>query len=33
MFVALVSKAKVNAGAVLGGGPHEVSHDEGDVER
>ena len=33
MFVALVSKSKVNAGAVLSGGPHEVGHDAGDVER
>ena len=33
MFVALVSKAKVNAGAVLGGGPHEVGHNAGYVER
>ena len=32
MFVALVSKAKVNAGAVLGGGPHEVGHNAGNVE-
>ena len=32
MFVALVSKSEVDAGAVLGGGPHEVGHDAGDVE-
>ena len=32
VLVALVSKSKVNAGAVLGGGPHEVGHDAGDVE-
>ena len=30
--MALVSKSKVNTGAVLGGGPHEVGHDSGDVE-
>ena len=33
VLVALVSKSKVNAGAVLGGGPHEVGHDAGYVER
>ena len=32
VLVALVSKSKVNAGAVLGGGPHEVGHNAGDVE-
>jgi len=32
MFVALVSKSKVDAGAILGGGPHEVGHDAGYVE-
>ena len=32
MFVALVSKSKVNTGAVFGCGPHEVGHDAGDVE-
>ena len=32
MLVALMSKSKVNAGAVFGGGPHEVSHNAGDVE-
>ena len=30
--VALVTKSKVDARAVLGGGPDEVSHDLGDVE-
>ena len=33
MLVALVSIPKVNAGAVLGGGPHQVGHYAGDVER
>ena len=32
MFVALVSKSKVDAGAVLSGGPREVGHDAGDVK-
>ena len=32
MFVALISKSKVNTGAVLGGSPHEVGHNAGDVE-
>ena len=32
MFVALVSKSKVNAGAVFGGSPLEVGHNAGDVE-
>ena len=32
VLVALVSKSKVDAGAVLGGGPHEVGHNAGDVE-
>ena len=32
MFVALVSKSKVNTGAVFGCGPHEVGHDAGDVK-
>ena len=32
IFVALVSKSKVDAGAILGGGPNEVRHDLGDVE-
>jgi hypothetical protein len=33
MFVALVSKSKVNAGAVLSSCPHEVGHYAGYVER
>ena len=33
MLVALVSKSKVDAGAVLSSGPHQVGHDAGDVER
>ena len=33
VLVALVSKSKVNAGAVLSGGPHEVGHDAGYVQR
>ena len=33
VLVALVSKSKVDAGAVLSSGPHEVGHDAGDVER
>ena len=32
VLVAAVPKSKVDAGAALGGGPHEVSHDPGDVE-
>ena len=32
VLVALVSKSKVDAGAVLGGGLHEVGHNAGDVE-
>ena len=32
VLVALVSKSKVDAGAVLSSGPHEVGHDAGDVE-
>ena len=32
MLVALVSKSKVDTGAVLGGGPDEVRHDAGDVQ-
>ena len=31
VLVALVSKSKVNTGAVLGGSPHEVGHNAGDV--
>jgi hypothetical protein len=33
VLVALVAESKVNAGTVLRGGPHEVGHDPGDVER
>ena len=33
MLVALMSKSKVNAGAVLSSAPHEVGHDAGDVQR
>ena len=32
VLVALVSKSKVNTGAVLGGGPHEVGHNTRNVE-
>ena len=32
VLVALVSKSKVNASTVLGGGPHEVGHNAGDVK-
>ena len=32
MFVTPVSKIKVHTRAVLGGGPHEVTHDAGDVK-
>ena len=32
MLVAAVSKSKVDTRAVLGGGPHEVTHDTRDVE-
>ena len=32
MLVALMSKSKVDAGAILGFSPHEVGHDAGDVE-
>ena len=32
MLVALVPESEVDAGTVLGGGPHEVGHDPGDVE-
>ena len=32
MLVALVSKSKVNAGDVLSGCPHQVSHDGGDLK-
>ena len=32
VLVALVAESKVDAGAVFGGGPHEVGHDPGDVE-
>ena len=32
VLVAAVSESKVNACAVLGGGPHEVTHDAWDVE-
>ena len=33
MFMTLVAESKVDTGAVLGGGPDEVGHDAGDVER
>ena len=32
VLVALVSKSKVDAGAVLSGGPYEIGHDAGDVK-
>ena len=32
VLVTLASKSKVDAGAVLGGGPDEVGHDAGDVK-
>ena len=32
VLVALLSKSKVNAGAVFGCSPHEVSHNAGDVK-
>ena len=32
ILVAAVSKSKVDTRAVLGGGPHEVTHDARDVE-
>ena len=32
VLVAAVSKSKVDTRAVLGGGPHEITHDAQDVE-
>ena len=32
MLVATVSKSKVDTRTILGGGPHEVTHDAWDVE-
>jgi hypothetical protein len=31
MLVAAVTKSKVYTGAIFGGGPHEITHDAGDV--